>query len=432
MKDRLLVFFVLLIPAALTAQSFAKLESAANQAFAKGQFAEAAPLYEQAARLKNNRPETMKQAAECYYLLRDYAKAAECYRQAEAAFGKNDLAALRYGRSLKQAGQTKNALFVFRQLATDYQAGDRDSMLSIFNLEIGGCLLALDLLENQALLNSQTRIIRLNDSINSLQNELAPIRWSEDVLYFFTKARGRTEMMRSLRSESDWQAAQLATGLPPSIKKDLGSGTLSADGHRFYCTRCPEDDPATGIYPPCALYLIRRTTDNQWSEAQRLSDQINLPDATILTPFVTDGEGRELLFFASDRPGGFGGLDLYGCERPLDGGDQDFSLPQNLGPLVNSTGDDLAPYFDPVSATLWFSSSGHVTLGGLDVFDSQLVNNNWSVPQHLDPPVNSTADDLFFVPDHRGRGGILVSNRLFGPAKNSTRHNDLFEIQSLR
>jgi len=428
MKDRLLLF-LLLLPLAAHTQSFAKLEAAAKQAFARGQFAEAGPLYEQAARLRNNRPDVMAQAAESYYVLRDYAKAAECYGFAQPVLGKNDLAALRYGRSLKQAGQPSAALVVFRQLVASYTAEDREVMLSVFNREIAGCQLALADLAEQG---PAFRILRLSDSINSLQNELAPIRWSDDVLYFFTKARGRTEMMRSLRRAGEWQAAQPAAGLPEAMRNDLGSGTLSPDGQHFYCTRCPKDDPATGVYPPCALYLIRRTASNQWGEPERLDSRINLPDATILTPFVSYSDHRERLFFASDRPGGFGGLDLYRCERPLAADDLPFSSPENLGPLVNSIGDEIAPYFDSTALKLWFSSNGHVTLGGLDVFETQEVAGDWGAPKRLDAPFNSPADDLFFVPDRSGRGGILVSNRLFGEAKNSTRHNDLFEIQPLR
>lgn len=416
----------------LPAQSFPKLEAAANQAFAKGQFAEAASLFEQAARLRQNHAETMAQAAECYYLLRDYAKSAECYALAEPALGKNDLTRLRYGRSLKQAGHPTEAMNVFRQLAATYTAADRETIIAIADLEISGCQLAIDFAQKQTGIGHAGRVIRLSDSLNSLQNELAPIRWSDDVLYFFTKARGRTDLMRSLRSDGQWQPPQLATGLPTAIQSDLGSGTLAPDGRRFYCTRCPEDDPATGVYPPCVLYVTRRLADGPWGEPERLRDYINLPETTILTPFITCSADREWLFFASNRPGGFGGLDLYSCERPLDADDLDFSFPQNLGPLVNSAGDDLSPYFDPASATLWFSSNGHISMGGLDIFRTQAIAGGWTSPQHLDYPINSEADDLFFVPERAGAGGMLVSNRLFGAAKNSTRHNDLFEIQPLR
>ena len=425
-----IIFVLLAAPG--QAQSFTRLETAADQASAKGRYAEAAPFYEQAARLRENRPGTMAQAAECYYLLRDYAKAAECYGLAEPALAKNDLARLRYGRSLKQAGQPAEAMAVLRQLAASYTGADREQVAAAANLELAGCHLALQFAEDQNLTNTSLFISRLPDSLNSLENELAPIRWADDVLYFFTKAGGHTELVRSLRSNGYWQSPRPAAGLPAAVQSDLGSGTLAADGRRFYYTRCPEEQISAKGYPDCVLLVIRRTAADAWSEPEALRDYVNLSGATILTPFVIYTAERELLFFASDRPGGFGGLDLYGCERPLDADDLDFSFPQNLGPSVNTAGDELAPFFDPVSANLWFSSNGHISLGGLDIFRARTVPGGWDRPQRLPLPINSSADDLFFVPDRTGREGLLVSNRLFGAAKNSTRHNDLFEVQPLR
>ncbi len=414
------------------AQSFSKLIETADQAWAKMDYAEAASHYEEAARLKQNRPETMQQAAEGYYQLRDYAKAAECYQYAEKVLPKNDLIWLRYGRSLKQAGHPSEAMMVFQVLITNYVGADRAQVTAVANLEIKGCQLAIHFIEDQDNIDKSLVLHRLSDSLNSLQNEFAPIRWNDDVLYFFTKAYGQTELLRSLRSDGEWQPPHPATGLPSAIWSDLGSGSLSPDGQRFYYTRCPEDRDASGTYPPCALYVTRRTTAGGWGEPERLRDYLNLPGYTLLTPFVTQAAGREVLFFASDRPGGFGGLDLYRCERLLNSDDLDFSFPQNLGPWVNTLGDEISPYYSPENTTLSFSSNGHATIGGLDVFQSYPVPSGWATSYPLGPPFSSPADDLFFVPNRKGKGGILVSNRLFGQDKTSTRHNDLFEVQPLR
>lgn len=422
---------MLLFPLHGYGQSFSKLVESADQWLAKGGYAEAAPLYEQAARLKQNHPEAMLQAAECYYQLRDYTRASECYRYAANVRPKDPFIWLRYGRSLKQAGHPAEATEVFQQLIGSYAGADREQVTTVAILEIEGCQLAEQLMKEGKITDKNLLIRRLSDSLNSGQSEFAPIRWKEDVLYFFTKARGHTELLRSLRIDGDWQPPRPATGLPLAIWSDLGSGSLAPDGGRFYYTRCPEENTEVGAYPACALYVTRRAADG-WSEPERLHDYLNLPGYTLLTPFITQAAGREVLFFASDRPGGSGGLDLYRCERPLDADEFDFSFPQNLGPLVNTSGDELSPHYSPVNARLSFSSNGHVTLGGLDIFQSYPVPDGWSVPNLLGPPVSSPADDLFFVPDLTGPGGILVSNRRFGAAKSSTRHNDLFEIQALR
>ncbi len=422
---------LVLFPFGMQGQSFAKLVESADQLWAKGDYAGAASAYEQAARLKQNQPETMLLAAEAYYALRDYAKAAECYGFGEKALPKNDLIWLRYGRSLKQAGKPTEAIEVFRKMRGNYAQADREKVAAIIDTEIKGCQMAVQLPASQDTVYRGLVLRRLSDSLNSPENEFAPIRWNDDVLYFFSKARGKTELLRSLRSDGNWQSPQPATGLPSAIWADLGSGSLSPDGQRFYYTRCPEERDASGAYPPCALYVTRRAATGTWGEPERLRDYINLPGSTILTPFVTQSDDIERLFFASDRPGGFGGLDLYGCERPLNSEDLDFSFPQNVGSVVNSAGDELTPYFDPASTTLWFSSNGQITLGGLDVFTS-IYGDHWGFLTSMESPVNSPADDLFFVPNLSTQTAIVVSNRLFGPAKTSTRHNDLFEIQPLR
>jgi len=427
-----LLAILMLFPLGMQAQSFAKLVESADQLWAKGDYAGAASSYEQAARLKQNNPETMLLAAEGYYQIRDYGRAAECYRYAEKALRSDDLVWLHYARALKQADKPTEAIQVFRLLIGSYGGADREQVAAVATIEIKGCQSAIQAIENQKVIDTTWSVHRLSDSLNSLENEFAPIRWNDHVLYFFTKARGQTELLRSLRNAGEWQPPQPAIGLPSAIWADLGSGSLSPDGQRFYYTRCPENKDADGTYPPCALHVTRRAATGNWGEPERLRDYLNLPGSTVMTPFITHAAGREVLFFASDRPGGCGGLDLYRCERPLASDDLDFSFPQNLGPQVNTLGDDLAPYYSPLEGTLSFSSNGHVTLGGLDVFQSRFTPDGWSAPNPLGSPFSSPADDLFFVPDSTGKGGILVSNRLFGPAKNSTRHNDLFEVRPLR
>ncbi len=129
------------------------------------------------------------------------------------------------------------------------------------------------------------------------------------------------------------------------------------------------------------------------------------------------------------RPGGrAGGLDLYVCERPLQADDLDFSLPRNLGPLVNTGGDETTPFFDIEHQTLFFSSNGLVSLGGFDVFKSTLSGGSWAPPENLGLPFNSAADDQWFVPRRDGEGGFLSSNRSLGMEKPGTFDDDIFEI----
>ncbi|GAB4492128.1 MAG: hypothetical protein OHK0019_13460 [Saprospiraceae bacterium] len=419
-----------IIPLALTAQDATKVALVADDLLATGRIREAAAQYEQAARLNANNAQLLYKAAEAYYRIRDYSKAAECYAEVQQEYERYELAGLRYARALKQSGQYAKAMEAFKQFAQNYKGARKAQIIAVAMNEVKGCELALELAQQPVSSVLPADIKILPQGVNSPENEFAPIAFSDNLLYFSTLARGRVQFMRSQRKPGGWLAPTPALGLPESVSARFGNGTFSPDGKRFYCTQCDEPAPdergGNGLRTRCNLYLLRRADDGSWTEPERLRDYVNMPNATATHPFVTQDRGREFLFFASDREGGFGGLDLYVCERPLDSDDLDFSFPQNLGNTVNAGGDEVTPFFDPASQTLWFSSNSHISVGGLDVFKSVRVQGKWSKPENAGFPVNSPADDFFFTLKKNG-GGFLVSNRNFD-SKTSTRDEDIFEI----
>ncbi len=119
----------------------------------------------------------------------------------------------------------------------------------------------------------------------------------------------------------------------------------------------------------------------------------------------------KLLFFSSDKPGGFGGMDVYYCILA----DTGWSNPINLGSRVNSYEDDVFPFYDEASATLYFSSAGHASMGALDIFRTSLVNNTWTAPKNLRAPYNSPKDDFSFALNRDKQSGFLSSNRSTQP-----------------
>jgi outer membrane protein OmpA-like peptidoglycan-associated protein len=121
-------------------------------------------------------------------------------------------------------------------------------------------------------------------------------------------------------------------------------------------------------------------------------------------------DGR-LLYFASDMPGGFGGMDLYLVERQTDGS---WSTPQNLGAAVNTDKNEVFPFIHP-SGTLFFSSNGHNTIGGLDIFFIETDTEGATTVVNLDKPYNSPEDDLGFILDDEIKRGFFASNRNAGP-----------------
>ena len=427
---RLGALLLSLLPLALRAQDPTTVALLADEMLTTGKIGEAAAQYEQAARLNTSNSALLYKAAEAYYRVRDYEKAAECYAEVKQEYERYELAGLRYARSLKQSGRYAESIEAFKEFARRYRGARKAQIVGVVTNEIKGSEMALEMALQQASVVMPAEVNILPFGINSSENEFAPVAFSDNLLYYSTLASGQVQFMRAQRKTGAWQAPTPAAGLPESATIRFGNGTFSPDGKRFYCTQCTEataeERGGNGLRTRCNLFLLRREIDGSWGEPERLRDYINIPDYTATHPFVVEDRGRELLFFASDREGGFGGLDLYVCERPLESDDLDFSFPQNLGTTVNTAGDEVTPFFDPVSQTLWFSSNSQISLGGLDIFKSVRSGGKWSKPENAGLPVNSPADDFFFTMK-KGGGGFFVSNRSFGQ-KTGTRDEDIFEF----
>ena len=132
-------------------------------------------------------------------------------------------------------------------------------------------------------------------------------------------------------------------------------------------------------------------------------------------------DDRSVLFFASDRPGGFGGLDIYMMVRTAD---STWTNPINLGAKVNTKYDEDAPFISIDNKRLYFSSNGEKSMGGYDVLMSDLTSDgNWSESVNLGYPLNSTANDIYYTTTIDGSRGYMTSNR-----KNGYGKNDIYEI----
>lgn len=117
-------------------------------------------------------------------------------------------------------------------------------------------------------------------------------------------------------------------------------------------------------------------------------------------------DGKKL-YLISDMPGGYGGTDIYVCDVFGDA----ISFPRNLGPNVNTPGNEMFPTFNGEENALYFSSEGHDNLGGLDIFKVAFENNEWSKPVNLGYPINTSQDDFAYVAAEGGLSGYISSNR---------------------
>jgi outer membrane protein OmpA-like peptidoglycan-associated protein/Tol biopolymer transport system component len=187
------------------------------------------------------------------------------------------------------------------------------------------------------------------------------------------------------------------------INRELGTDgnckptSLSYNGKELYL--------AISDYFEADIY-VSRFKNGRWTEIEKLNDLINTD--YFESHACISADGRKL-YFTSDRPKGQGGLDIWVSERSA--GD-DWQEPKNLGAKINSFYNEETPFITPDGQKLYFSSQGHATMGGYDVFFADRQDDaTWTYPKNIGYPVSTSDDDLFFVPQRGGGRGYFSTIR---------------------
>lgn len=257
--------------------------------------------------------------------------------------------------------------------------------------------------------------------LNSPGDEFAPILFNNDSTLIFTYKGpestggknytfGRSDsagyyfedVFQSNLSGMGWFEPQgLSTNL--NSKQHDAATALSPDGLLLFIYRNSGKDNGD-IY-------ISRKAGRDWTSPAKLPGEVNRPDSW--EGSVTISKDGHTIYFASDRAGGFGGKDIYKATLV---GDSLWGNVTNVGLNVNTAQDDDAPFLMPDGMTLYFSSRGHNSMGGYDIFFSTRGGDmvSWELAQNIGIPVNSTADDIFYQPTEDGFHAVFSSNRKGG------------------
>lgn len=397
----------LLMLSLLCSCSTAKLSVADGQ-MARGEYYDASRTYRKIynrLKKKSERPlrgEVAFKMGRCYSSLGMSARASVAYRNALRYDYPDSTTLLYLGRSLHAEGKYALAADAYSAYLALSPA---DSVCALNGL--AGCRLAASLKEHP------TRYVVRNAKIfNSRRSEFAPmfLDRSGDVLYFTTTNERVTGTLRSeitgmKRSDlwmarknerGEWMRAEPAEG-DINTAHDEGIVSFSPDGHTMYLTRARrEQDADTGVE-----ICTSQRSDARWSAPVRLdvsADTLSSYGHPAVSP---DGTW---LYFTSDRPGGYGGKDLWRVSLK-----ERASVPENLGDFINTPGDEMFPYVRDDSV-LYFASNGHAGLGGLDIFRAEMQPSGSWLVTNMGVPVNSSADD-FGITFGYGESGFFSSNR---------------------
>ncbi len=168
-----------------------------------------------------------------------------------------------------------------------------------------------------------------------------------------------------------------------SNQRDISSSSLNYDGSQLFIYKV--DDFVGNIY-------VSNYSDGTWSKINKLNSNINTKYYESHASVSKDGN---TLFFTSNRQGGEGGSDIYKSELQSDGS---WGPAKNLGSLINTPFNEDTPFLTNNDSILFFSSEGHYTMGGYDIFKAKRKNDVWKTPENIGYPINTTDDDLFFQP----------------------------------
>ncbi len=167
--------------------------------------------------------------------------------------------------------------------------------------------------------------------------------------------------------------------------------------------------------------------NGRWSKAVKLGESINTPANEVHAVLSPQDMS---LYFVSDKKGGYGGFDIY-RSRALENGS--WEMAENIGSAINTSLDETTPFFSDKGKSLSFSSNGHENMGGYDIFFSDMgQNGQWTSPENYGAPLNTTDDDLFFVPGKKRFSGTMASFDSIPGSIQSTLHWEFYSESNPR
>jgi len=234
----------------------------------------------------------------------------------------------------------------------------------------------------------------LGENVNSNMSEIGPAITADNQMLIFTRRiesngnKPQEDFYFSLKQDNIWQQA---IAFPPPLNSNMNEGALSfsSDQSLLIFTACNRDDGLGS----CDLYYGNSNLKSY--SFLNLGKNINSEYWDSQGCFSSD---RKFIYFVSNRPGGYGGTDIWISKIDENG----FSKAFNAGPIINTKYDEMSPFIHADNLTLYFSSKGHVGLGDYDVFYSNRINVNskWNKPKNLGYPIN----------DHLSQNSLVVSS----------------------
>ena len=368
-------------------------------------YTDAAQAYQKVLKKGTTDVYVFERLANCYYFINDTKKAEIYYKRVARSKDANPEAIYNYAQTLKANGKF-----------SDYNTW----MKNYANLRPNDTRVK-EFMKNPnyipKIMDDMARYTATNmEDINSEYADFGGIVYGKD--FYFASGRNTSrktyqwneepylEIYKATNVGGTMKNAELLNG-DVNTKYHESNAVISADGKRMYFDR---NDYFEGDYDKSAnginqinLYYAENIDGKGWSGV--VSAPFNNNEYSTGHPALS--QDGKTLYFVSDMPGGKGGSDIYMVAINSDGS---LGTPERLGDNINTEGKELFPYIDS-NGTLYFSSNGHMGIGGLDVFYAEAQGDGFDVVNNLGKGVNSSADDFAYKYDPTSQSGYVSSNR---------------------
>ncbi len=357
---------------------------------------------------------TIQKLAKCYIENKEFTKAVKQFNVLiNNNYSKNENSYLK-AHCHKNSAKYEFALEILEPLLKEKL--DR-TLRKLITLEIENCQFAINTINDP----KGITIFHLKKPVNDIRSEYSPY-FINDSIIIYAQVEPTDEITYSIYdstpipnaklfyasyNNNKWEKGNKLNEIINTTNTNILNGSFSLDKKRFYYNTCYKNWQYKNV---CNIYASNYK-DNIFETPYKLGNSINNNNFTSSHPTSgsTYNKDLEIIYFASDRPGGRGGMDIWFTVYNMKY--KTYTEPKNAGSKINTEKDEITPFYNNITKTLYYSSNGKVGLGCFDIYKATGEMRRWLPAKNLGSPFNTNADDVYYVNNEKQNRGFIVSNR---------------------